>query len=167
MEVGRILPTEAAVILNVSPQFIRIAMQQGKLPIGTAVQMSSIWTYHISEKLLADYSGKDIQTELERIRGKRGGVDMAGMRAVHKKNGITFKYSGDLKETIEKAEKELKEKEGTTQWLFLKWQYDNARKAFEKYNRRLEDLKDFIKLAKEELAKREEAAGHGRDNTNP
>jgi hypothetical protein len=91
---------------------------------------------------------------------------MAGMRAVHKKNGTTFKYSGDLKETIEKAEKELKEKEGTTQWLFLKWQYDNARKAFEKYNRRLEDLKDFIKLAKEELAKREEAAGHGRDNTN-
>lgn len=73
MEVGRILPTEAAVILNVSPQFIRIAMQQGKLPIGTAVQMSSIWTYHISEKLLADYSGKDIQAELERIRGKRGG----------------------------------------------------------------------------------------------
>ena len=70
-----------------------------------------------------------------------------------KKNGTTFKYSGDLKETIEKAEKELKEKEGTTQWLFLKWQYDNARKAFEKYNRRLEDLKDFIKLAKEELAK--------------
>lgn len=92
---------------------------------------------------------------------------MAGMRAVHKKNGTTFKYSGDLKETIEKAEKELKEKEGTTQWLFLKWQYDNARKAIEKYNRRLEDLKDFIKLAKEELAKREEAAGHGRDNTNP
>ena len=73
---------------------------------------------------------------------------MAGMRAVHKKNGTTFKYSGDLKETIEKAEKELKEKDGTTQWLFLKWQYDNARKAFEKYNRRLEDLKDFIKLAK-------------------
>ena len=68
MEVGRILPTEAAVILNVSPQFIRIAMQQGKLPIGTAVQMSSIWTYHISEKLLADYSGKDIQAELERMR---------------------------------------------------------------------------------------------------
>ena len=54
---------------------------------------------------------------------------MAGMRAVHKKNGTTFKYSGDLKETIEKAEKELKEKEGTTQWLFLKWQYDNAHKT--------------------------------------
>lgn len=33
MEVGRILPTEAAVILNVSPQFIRIAMQQGKAAV--------------------------------------------------------------------------------------------------------------------------------------
>lgn len=56
-------------ILNVSPQFVRVAMQQGKLPIGTAVQMSSIWTYHISEKLLADYSGKNIEKEIERIRG--------------------------------------------------------------------------------------------------
>lgn len=45
MNIGRILPTEAAAILNVSPQFVRVAMQQGKLPIGTAVQMSSIWTY--------------------------------------------------------------------------------------------------------------------------
>ena len=69
MEIGRILPTEAATILNVSPQFVRIAMKQGKLPIGTAVQMSSIWTYHISEKLLADYSGKDIEKEIQQIRG--------------------------------------------------------------------------------------------------
>ena len=43
---------------------------------------------------------------------------MAGMRAVHKKNGTTFKFSGDLKEAIEKAEKELKEKEGLT-YLFI------------------------------------------------
>lgn len=64
MDIGRILPTEAAAILNVSPQFVRVAMQQGKLPIGTAVQMSSIWTYHISEKLLADYSGKNIEKRL-------------------------------------------------------------------------------------------------------
>ena len=60
MDIGRILPTEAAAILNVSPQFVRVAMQQGKLPI---------WTYHISEKLLADYSGKNIEKEIERIRG--------------------------------------------------------------------------------------------------
>ena len=30
MEIGRILPTEAAAILNVSPQFVRVAMQQNK-----------------------------------------------------------------------------------------------------------------------------------------
>lgn len=71
MEVGRILPTEAAVILNVSPQFVRIAMQQGKLPIGTAVKMSSMWTYHISEKLLADYSGKNVEQEIEKIRNRK------------------------------------------------------------------------------------------------
>ena len=71
MDVGRILPTEAAEILNVSPHFVRVAMQQGKLPIGTAIKMSSIWTYHISEKLLHDYCGKDIEQELKRIRKER------------------------------------------------------------------------------------------------
>ena len=79
---------------------------------------------------------------------------MAGMRAVHKKSGTTFKFTGDLKEAIEKAEKELKEKEGTTQWLFLKCQYDNAKKALDSYNRRVKDLKDFIRLGNEELEKR-------------
>lgn len=86
---------------------------------------------------------------------------MAGMREVHKKSGTTFKFTGDLKEAVEKAEKELKEKDGTTQWLFLKWQYDNAKKALDSYNRRLSDLRDFIRLGKEELEKRkQEAAGH-------
>ena len=65
MDIGRILPTEAAAILNVSPQFVRVAMLRGKFPIGMAVQMASICTYHISEKLLADYSGKNIEKEIE------------------------------------------------------------------------------------------------------
>lgn len=65
MEVGKILPVEAAAILHASPQFVRVAMQQEKLPI----KMSSIWTYNISEKLLAEYSGKNIRAELEKIRG--------------------------------------------------------------------------------------------------
>lgn len=73
MEIGRILPTEAAMILNVSPQFVRIAMQQGKLPIGTAIKMSSIWTYHISEKLLQEYSGKNVEQEIKRIRNREEG----------------------------------------------------------------------------------------------
>lgn len=85
---------------------------------------------------------------------------MKGMRVKHTKDKVTYSYSGDLKEAIEKAEKELREKEGTTTWLFLKWQYDNAKKALDTYNRRIKDLKGFIELAKEELKKMEkEAAG--------
>lgn len=66
----RITTSEAAVIIGSSPQFVRAAMQQQVLPIGVAIQMphSSTWTYNISAKLLADYTGKDIDKELEKIR---------------------------------------------------------------------------------------------------
>ena len=66
---AKITTVEAADIINASPQFVRIAMQRGVLPIGTAVKMSSIWTYNISPKLLAEYSGKDIEEELKKLRG--------------------------------------------------------------------------------------------------
>ena len=69
MSIGRIITAEAAVILNVSPQFVRVAMQQGKLPIGTAIKMSSQWTYHISPKLLEEYCGKNVEEEIKKIRG--------------------------------------------------------------------------------------------------
>lgn len=71
VDIGRILPAEAAAILNVSTPYVRIGLQQGKIPIGTAVKMSSVYTYHISEKLLAEYSGKDVTKELEKIRGRQ------------------------------------------------------------------------------------------------
>ena len=35
---------------------------------------------------------------------------MAGMRAVHKKDGTTFKFSGDLREAIEKSGKGIERK---------------------------------------------------------
>lgn len=54
----RVSVKEAAEILGVSQQFIRIGMQRGLLPIGTAVKMSSRWTYHISPKLLEEYVGQ-------------------------------------------------------------------------------------------------------------
>lgn len=69
MDTGKIKVTEAAAVLRVSDQFVRIGLQRGILPIGTAIKMSSKWTYQISPKLLADYSGADINRELERIRG--------------------------------------------------------------------------------------------------
>lgn len=46
---------QAAKILGVSQQFVRIALQQGILPIGRAVKMSSKYTYQISLKKLNDY----------------------------------------------------------------------------------------------------------------
>ena len=53
----RITVQQAADVLNVSQQFIRIGLQKGTLPIGSAVKMSSRWTYHISEHLLEQYTG--------------------------------------------------------------------------------------------------------------
>jgi hypothetical protein len=64
----RISVKEAAAILGVSPQFIRTGLQTSRLPIGTAVKLSSIWTYHISEPMLATYSGKNIEEEIAELR---------------------------------------------------------------------------------------------------
>lgn len=49
--------SEAAKLLNKSPQFIRIGLQRGILPFGYAVKMSSKYTYHISESKLYEYIG--------------------------------------------------------------------------------------------------------------
>jgi len=56
---------EAAKIMGVSQQFVRIGMQIGQLPIGRAVQLSSIWTYHISPKLFYEYVGVPMKNEEE------------------------------------------------------------------------------------------------------
>lgn len=52
--------SDAAKILGKSEQFVRIGLQRNLLPIGTAVQMSNKWTYHISPKLLEEYTGAEI-----------------------------------------------------------------------------------------------------------
>ena len=56
----------AAAIMGCSPQFVRIGLQRRQLNIGDAVKLSSIWTYNISPKLLADRQGVSMQ-ELEEI----------------------------------------------------------------------------------------------------
>lgn len=48
-----------AEILGVSPQFVRIGLQQKTLPIGSAVKLSSKWSYHISYELLKEYVGEE------------------------------------------------------------------------------------------------------------
>lgn len=87
---------------------------------------------------------------------------MAGMRATHKKDGVSYKFSGDLRECIEKAKKELEEKRGSQERVFLNWQKEKAVKAYNSYEQRIEDLKGFIELGTEELKKREEAGQNGK-----
>lgn len=55
---------EAAKRLNKSPEFVRMGLQLGRLPFGTAVKTSSKWSYHISEKLLNEYIGKEQNEEV-------------------------------------------------------------------------------------------------------
>lgn len=51
---------DAARMMGVSQQFIRIGLQQGIFPFGTAVKMSSRWTYYINEEKFLAYISKDI-----------------------------------------------------------------------------------------------------------
>lgn len=44
-------------LLGKTQQYIRIGLQQQRLPFGSAVKMSSEWTYHISYELLKNYIG--------------------------------------------------------------------------------------------------------------
>ena len=55
---------EAARRMGKAPQFVRLCMQRGLLPIGTATKTGGKnWNYYISPKLLDDYIGKDEANE--------------------------------------------------------------------------------------------------------
>lgn len=70
MRDNNIKPAEAADILGVSPQFVRVAMQLGQLPIGVAIKLpgSTEFTYQISDNLLQERTSKNVQEEIHRIR---------------------------------------------------------------------------------------------------
>ena len=70
----KILPCEAAKLLEKSNLFVYEAMKRGLLNIGIAMQMpnSTKWTFSISPTLLAEYLGIDIPTLNERLAGIRG-----------------------------------------------------------------------------------------------
>lgn len=54
-----------AELLGKTQQYVRIGLQQQRLPIGSAVKMSSEWTYHISYELLKNYIGEEIIVKYE------------------------------------------------------------------------------------------------------
>lgn len=56
---------EAASIMGVSQQFVRIGLQRGSLPFGTAVKLSSIWTYYISPNKFYEYIGEKFSNNVK------------------------------------------------------------------------------------------------------
>lgn len=49
--------SDCAKMLGKSEQFVRLALQTGVAPFGFAVKKSSVYSYHISPKKLAEYIG--------------------------------------------------------------------------------------------------------------
>jgi len=48
---------QAAIAMGKSEQFVRVGLRNNRFPFGTAVKLSSQWTYYISPKLFYDYVG--------------------------------------------------------------------------------------------------------------
>jgi hypothetical protein len=61
----RITVEQAAATIGASGQYVRLGLQQGTLPIGSAVQRKKRWTYHISENLLKVYAGEEAVRKLK------------------------------------------------------------------------------------------------------
>ena len=47
----------ASKLMGKSKQFIRVGLRNDRFPFGTAVKLSSHWTYYISPKLFYEYIG--------------------------------------------------------------------------------------------------------------
>lgn len=48
---------EAASLMGKSIEFVRAGLRDGRFPFGSAVKLSSRWSYHISPKLFYEYVG--------------------------------------------------------------------------------------------------------------
>ena len=56
----RITVKDAARLMGVSEMFVRIGLQRGRLPIGTAMKMNGDrYTYYINRKQFKEYTGID------------------------------------------------------------------------------------------------------------
>ena len=58
---------KASQLMGKSGQFIRVGLQRNRLPFGTAVQLSSQWTYYISPKLFYDFIGRPEEYNRQRV----------------------------------------------------------------------------------------------------
>ena len=66
LALGNVLPTVAAKYIGETPVFIRLGLQQNRLPFGSAVQNpSGKWSYHISPGLLVAYQRGTLKIEMK------------------------------------------------------------------------------------------------------
>lgn len=64
LNVAKITVCEAAKKMNVSSQFLRFALRDGKFPFGTAVKTSeNRYVYYINDVLFNDYLKGDLSHE--------------------------------------------------------------------------------------------------------
>ena len=60
---SKISVTEAAAIMGVTPQFLRMGLRHGKFPFGTAVKFKR-WSYYINaERFYAYLAGRDLDRQ--------------------------------------------------------------------------------------------------------
>ena len=78
------------------------------------------------------------------------------MRVKRNKNGVVYSFTGELQDALEAARKELDKKIQSQERVFLQWQFEKAKKARDIYEKRIEDLQGFIRLAEKELAGKED-----------
>lgn len=63
MAAHRLVVKDAAALMGVSAQYIRIGIQQGILPFGCAVKVGGErYTYYISPQKFAEYIGVPVET---------------------------------------------------------------------------------------------------------
>lgn len=77
------------------------------------------------------------------------------MRATRSKGAVTYHFRGDLKTEISKCEKELEKLRNSSERSFIVWQYDKAKKERDSYERRIDDLENFIRLARQKIENKE------------
>ena len=61
MEKQRIKVSDAARIMGVSDEFVRLGLIRQQLPFGTAIKKGTRYNYYISPKLFEEYVGKGSQ----------------------------------------------------------------------------------------------------------
>lgn len=108
-----ITTAEAAAIIGASPEFVRSAMKQGAINIGSCVKTKESnrhWAYNISMPLLAEYSGKDVAKELARLRNGTGYITKDDI--INRLNAVNDGVkAGKAQEIILELIKELEAKE--------------------------------------------------------